>query len=80
MKVKELLINIPYTIMRGSDEIDIHSIAWDSRRVKSNALFVCVKNRNIDRHDYACAAVNAGAIALVVEHEVQNIPENITIL
>ncbi|WP_102399352.1 UDP-N-acetylmuramoyl-L-alanyl-D-glutamate--2,6-diaminopimelate ligase [Haloimpatiens massiliensis] len=80
MKIKELLINIPYTIMRGSDEIDIHSISWDSRRVKSNALFVCVKNRNVDRHDHASAAVNAGAIALVVEHEVQDIPENITII
>jgi UDP-N-acetylmuramoyl-L-alanyl-D-glutamate--2,6-diaminopimelate ligase len=50
-----------------SSAVDIRSITYDSRRVGDNTLFVCVAGLVVDGHDFAEAAVAAGAVALVVE-------------
>ena len=50
-----------------SSVVDIRSITYDSRRVGDNTLFVCVAGLVVDGHDFAEAAVAAGAVALVVE-------------
>lgn len=80
MKLSELLKDLTYEVMQGTNNIEIESIGWDSRRVTQNSLFICVKNRNVDRHDYAAIAVQNGAVALVVEHDVEEIPHRITII
>jgi len=43
------------------------SLAYDSRRVRAGTLFFCVPGYQRDGHDFAAAAVAAGAAALVVE-------------
>lgn len=80
MILKELLKDISYEILQGKDTIDIDNISWDSRRVKPNSLFICAKNKNVDRHDFAADAVAKGSIAIVIEHQVSNIPKDITII
>lgn len=68
MKLKEILNGISYQMLEGSPEVEISSLAWDSRKVEKGSLFICVKGKNVDRHDYAKSAIEAGAVALVVEH------------
>ena len=51
--------------------MEISSLAYDSRKVEPGALFFCVPGENFDRHDFAPAAVEAGAAALVVERELE---------
>ncbi len=80
MKLNELLKGLTYEVIQGTDNIEIENIGWDSRKVSPNSLFICVKNRNVDRHDYASVAVKNGAVALVIEHDVKEIPEDITII
>jgi UDP-N-acetylmuramoyl-L-alanyl-D-glutamate--2,6-diaminopimelate ligase len=80
MTLFELLKGIDYEILAGNVNLDISSITWDSRNVDKNSLFIAVKNKNADRHDFAVDAVNNGAIALVIEHEIKNIPGNITVI
>jgi UDP-N-acetylmuramoyl-L-alanyl-D-glutamate--2,6-diaminopimelate ligase len=80
MILKELLKNIDYELVQGIDTIEVENLSWDSRRVKANSLFICVKNKNVDRHDYAISAVEKGATALVIEHDITNIPNHITII
>lgn len=80
MKIKELLNNIPYEIIQGSDENEIKNISWDSRQVEKQSLFICVKGKNVDRHDYALTAIEKGAVALVIQHGVENIPKDVTII
>jgi UDP-N-acetylmuramoyl-L-alanyl-D-glutamate--2,6-diaminopimelate ligase len=46
---------------------EIREIAYDSRRVLPETLFVCVPGGRADGHDHAQAAVERGAVALVVE-------------
>ncbi|WP_426348175.1 UDP-N-acetylmuramoyl-L-alanyl-D-glutamate--2,6-diaminopimelate ligase [Alloiococcus sp. CFN-8] len=80
MKIRDLLQNIDYEIIQGSDQEDIKNISWDSRNVGESALFICVRGANVDRHDYAHTAIEEGAIALIVEKEMSSIPKNIALI
>jgi len=80
MKLKKLLKGLTYEIIQGTDNLEIESIGWDSRKVTQRSLFICVKNKNVDRHNYAAKAVKEGAVALVIEHDVEEIPEGVTII
>jgi UDP-N-acetylmuramoyl-L-alanyl-D-glutamate--2,6-diaminopimelate ligase len=68
MKLAEL---IPAELLaRGSatgGSVEIAGLAYDSRRVGPGTLFFCVPGLRSDGHDFAAAAVRAGAAALVVE-------------
>lgn len=51
-------------------EIDITSIAYDSRKVTPGGLFVCIKGYETDGHKYAQAAVDNGAALIVAEDKI----------
>lgn len=80
MELKDVLSDLSYDILQGTLEVEIEDICWDSRVVSEKSLFICVKNKNIDRHEYALSAIEKGAIALVVEREVENIPRDIAVI
>lgn len=80
MKLNELLKGIDFKVISGNADMEISNITWDSRNVDKNSLFIAVKNKNADRHDFALDAVKNGAIALVIEHEIENVPKNITVI
>lgn len=67
MKLSELLEKIDCIRAEGDLETEIASIEYDSRKVKENTLFVCLKGFQSDGHDYAQTAVEKGAAALLVE-------------
>jgi UDP-N-acetylmuramoyl-L-alanyl-D-glutamate--2,6-diaminopimelate ligase len=46
---------------------DVHAIRFDSREVGAGDVFVCIRGERADGHDFALAAVEAGAAALVAE-------------
>jgi UDP-N-acetylmuramoyl-L-alanyl-D-glutamate--2,6-diaminopimelate ligase len=51
----------------GSAATPVTGLAYDSRAVQPGALFFCVPGERVDGHEFAAAAVAAGAAALVVE-------------
>jgi UDP-N-acetylmuramoyl-L-alanyl-D-glutamate--2,6-diaminopimelate ligase len=53
----------------GDGTVEVEKLVYDSRRVKAGALFFCVPGEKVDGHEFAPAAVEAGAAGLVVEHE-----------
>src|SRR5262245_55518543 len=53
--------------VRGDGSVEIRDLAYDSRRVQQGTLFFCFAGEKTDGHDFAPAAVEAGAAALVVE-------------
>ncbi len=53
----------------GGAAVEVESLAYDSRKVRAGTLFFCVPGEKSDGHDFAGAAVEAGAVALVVERE-----------
>jgi UDP-N-acetylmuramoyl-L-alanyl-D-glutamate--2,6-diaminopimelate ligase len=55
----------------GDESVEIGSLAYDSRRVGPGTLFFCVPGEKVDGHEFAAAAVEAGAVGLVVERELE---------
>ncbi len=53
----------------GDSAVEVGSLAYDSRKVGPGTLFFCVPGEKVDGHDYAAAAVEAGAVGLVVERD-----------
>lgn len=80
MRLTKLIEGLNYELIQGSTEIEVDNVAWDSRKVTENSLFICVKNRNVDRHSYAIEAAQRGALALIIEHDVLDIPHWITLI
>ncbi len=79
MKLREILNNIDYEIVKGDLNIDINDICYDSRKVKKNDLFICLVGSNSDGHDYIDKATSGGASCIVVEKDIDVI-EDVTVI
>jgi UDP-N-acetylmuramoyl-L-alanyl-D-glutamate--2,6-diaminopimelate ligase len=49
--------------------VDVADLAYDTRAVGSGTLFFCIRGSRVDGHELAGDAVSRGAVALVVERE-----------
>ena len=67
MQLAQLCEGIAVRELGGDPETEITDLAYDSRRVGPGSIFFCVSGMSTDGHDFAAAAVDAGAAALVVE-------------
>ncbi|MGI6123189.1 MAG: UDP-N-acetylmuramoyl-L-alanyl-D-glutamate--2,6-diaminopimelate ligase [Acetivibrionales bacterium] len=75
MLLNELLKNTDVLEMKGSIDIDIRGVTYDSRKSLPGYLFICIDGFATDGHYYAQQAVDNGATALVVEKDVSIIGE-----
>lgn len=66
--------------VKGNQFVTIEHIAYDSRKVVPGSLFICLKGSHADGHDFAAAAVEQGAIAVLAEREIQLPPPATLIL
>ncbi len=55
------------------DEIDIKKIAYHSKEVGTDTLFVCIKGYQTDGHNYAKHAASQGATVIIVEQFIESI-------
>ncbi len=70
MRITHLSKNIPGPVqVLGYEHQDVTSLCTDSRKVEKGALFFCIPGLRTDAHDFAPQAVEAGAVALVVERK-----------
>src|SRR5262245_4554711 len=67
MQLERLIAALAPTDVIGSAAAEIRELAYDARDVPASSLFFCVPGARVDGHDFAAAAVAAGAAALVVE-------------
>lgn len=79
MKLSKLLNKLDYNCVQGSIDKEITTVVYDSRKIQSGSVFVCIKGAVSDGHKYAEKACEMGAVALVVEDYV-DVPQNITII
>jgi len=54
----------------GESNVEITDLAYDTHAVGPGALFFCVRGSSFDGHDLAERAIEAGAVALVVDRPV----------
>ena len=79
MKLKELLTNLDYKLVKGSTEVDINKINYDSRKVTTKDIFICVKGFASDGHKFATSAIEKGAACIICEDEIE-CDKNVTII
>lgn len=60
-----------------ADQVSVTSVTMDSRSVTNGSLFCCVTGERFDGHDFATAAVDQGAAALVVDRVLESVPSSI---
>lgn len=65
MQLRKLFEQVDYEGELPQDEALL--VTQDSRRAAPGAVFVCAKGKSSDGHDYAQAALNAGAACIVTE-------------
>ncbi|WP_418456037.1 UDP-N-acetylmuramoyl-tripeptide--D-alanyl-D-alanine ligase [Allofournierella sp.] len=64
----------------SAGEEKITAVVTDSRRAGPGCVFVCFPGERVDGHDYAAAAIRAGAAYVVANHPVPGVPEKQLIL
>lgn len=71
MRLHDLLgrcTGLAYRLVGPHAERVVSGIGYDSRRVVRDMIFCCVRGERFDGHDFAPAAVENGAGALLVDH------------
>jgi UDP-N-acetylmuramoyl-L-alanyl-D-glutamate--2,6-diaminopimelate ligase len=72
MRIDEILKDIDVVSLSGKTDSLISAIVFDSRNVTHGSLFVAVKGKLSDGHDFISDAIRSGALAILCE----NLPEN----
>ena len=78
-KISLLVQELEYELLQGSLEGEISELAYDTRKVCKDAMFVCIVGTAFDSHKKAAEVAAAGAKVLIVSKEVE-VPENVTVI
>lgn len=70
MRISELAREIAGAAVGGGPDAQVDRVVQDSREAAPGTLFVAVRGRRVDGHDFAAAAAERGA-AVAVEREVE---------
>jgi UDP-N-acetylmuramoyl-L-alanyl-D-glutamate--2,6-diaminopimelate ligase len=72
MQLKVLARAIAPRRVVGSLDREVESIAYDSRRVQGNTLFVAIRGEKSDGHQFVDQAIEQGASVIVAEREISS--------
>jgi UDP-N-acetylmuramoyl-L-alanyl-D-glutamate--2,6-diaminopimelate ligase len=69
--LKEIIYKVAIEAVKGSTDIAINKMDFDSRKIEANDVFVAIRGTISDGHDYIEKAITLGAVAIVCD----NLPE-----
>lgn len=76
MKLDELIEYLDYKDLINFKDVEITGLSYNSKTTKKGDIFICLVGEHTDGHEYAQKAVDAGAVALLVEKELPiNVPQ-----
>jgi len=76
--LKDILYKVAIESVKGSTDLAIHKIEFDSRKVETNDVFVAIRGTLSDGHDFIEKATELGAKAIICDTLPQKFQENIT--
>lgn len=80
MDLFSLLNRIEYEVLQGNIiNKPVSNLVYDSRKVKQGDVFVCISGTVKDAHEYLPDVIAKGAIAIIVEKDVEA-PEEVTVI
>src|SRR6266545_2236560 len=71
MNLERFIATLGPTEVVNEAPVDVRDVAYDSRVIVPGTLFFCVRGTVSDGHAFAPAAVEAGAVAIVVEERLE---------
>ncbi len=71
----QIFTDLPFSYPRDLPDIEIGGIAIDSRAVKPGYLFVAMQGGTVDGHAYIQKAIDNGAVAVVVDKDVEQVAD-----
>ncbi len=75
MKIKQLLNELQYDVLAGNIETEMTTLVYDSRKVEAGSVFVCISGSVRDAHDFIPEVAAKGAVAVIVEKDVELLPD-----
>jgi len=78
MKLKEIIKKVEDKKVLDFFNYEIEGIAYDSRKIKENYIFVAIKGTNLDGHSFIKDAIDRGAKVIIVEKKDLLVPKGIT--
>ncbi|KGO83964.1 UDP-N-acetylmuramoylalanyl-D-glutamate--2,6-diaminopimelate ligase [Flavobacterium cauense R2A-7] len=78
MILKDILYKVAIEAVKGSTDIEVNKIEFDSRKIVSDDVFVAIKGTVSDGHDFIEKAINLGATVIICETLPNLIVEGIT--
>lgn len=80
MQLKKIVAEVEYEVLKGSLDRDVADIAYDSRKVVPEGMFVAIAGTLQDGHQYIEDAVRAGAAVVVAEKQIEVEDEGVTVI
>lgn len=65
--LKDILYKVAIEVVKGSTDIAIHKIDFDSRKIVQNDVFVAIRGTLADGHEYIEKAISLGATVIVCD-------------
>lgn len=66
-QLKDLLYKVSIEAVKGSTEIAVRNIGFDSRKIGQDDVFIAIRGTVSDGHDFIETAINQGASAIVCD-------------
>ena len=70
-KLKEILENVEYELIKGSIDVEIKDIKDNSQKVEEGDLFIALVGTTADSHKFISNAIENGAKVIVIERDVE---------
>lgn len=71
MKLEHILKDIEKNLLLGPKDVEIKGLEYDSRNVKEGDLLICINGANVNGHKFIESAKAKGAVAFIIEEDVQ---------
>jgi UDP-N-acetylmuramoyl-L-alanyl-D-glutamate--2,6-diaminopimelate ligase len=75
--LKDIIYKVAIEAIKGSTDIVIGKIDFDSRKIEKNDLFVAIRGTISDGHDYISKAIDLGASAIICDSFPEDIAEGV---
>lgn len=78
MILKDILYKVALEAVKGSTDVAVNKIEFDSRKIVSGDAFVAIKGTVSDGHDFIAKAISLGASVVVCETLPNTVSEGVT--
>ena len=71
MILRTWLNELDYELVRGSLDVEVTEVVYDSRKAVPGAVFVCMAGTRVDSHRFVPDVLRAGVRVLVTERDIE---------